>query len=70
MSRSALPLVLMLVAVVCLAMAVWYLVPGVYHPLVTHDDVNARHTTHAILFFVVAVLSGIGSRFVRPSQAR
>jgi hypothetical protein len=65
MSRSLLSPLLILVAVVCLAMAIWYLIPGVYHPLVTHGDVNARHTTHAILFFVVAVLSGIGSRFVR-----
>ena len=70
MSRSALPLVLILVAVLALAMAVWYLIPEVYHPLVTHGDVNARHTTHAILFFVVAVLSAIGSRFVRSSPAR
>jgi hypothetical protein len=69
MSRSLLPPLLILVAVVCLAMAIWYLIPGVYHPLVTHGDVNGRHTTHAILFFVVAVLSAIGSRFVRSSQA-
>jgi hypothetical protein len=67
MARS-LPLVLIVVAVVALAMTVWYLVPGVYHPLVTHGDVNARHTTHAIAFFVLAVLSGIGSRFVRPAR--
>ncbi|HEV2239185.1 MAG TPA: hypothetical protein VGR57_21195 [Ktedonobacterales bacterium] len=65
MSRSLLSPLLILVAVICLAMTIWYLVPGVYHPLVTHGIVNDRHTTHAILFFVVAVLSAIGSRFVR-----
>jgi hypothetical protein len=70
MSRSALPLALILVAVVALAMGIWYLIPGVYHPLVTSGDANAQHIKHAIAFFAVAVLAAIGSRFVRPSPAR
>ena len=69
MARS-LPALLIVIAVLALAMTVWYLVPGVWHPLVTHGDVSARHTTHAIAFFVLAVLSGIGSRFVRSGAAR
>lgn len=65
MSRSLLPVLLIIVAVVALAMTAWYLVPGVWHPLVTGVDPNAQHVKHAIAFFVLAVLAGIGSRFVR-----
>ena len=59
MQRAALPILL---AVVFLALMVFYLVPGISHPLVTHDPL-ARHVKHGILFLALAVLSLVWARF-------
>ena len=70
MSSSGLTAILVLVAVVCLGMAIWYVIPGVYHPLVFSGDVNSQHFKHAGAFLALAVLSGIATRFVRSSGGR
>ena len=59
MQRSILPIVL---AVIFLALMVFYLVPGVSHPLVS-DDPLGTHVKHAILFGGLAVLSLVWARF-------
>jgi hypothetical protein len=62
---------LIVIAIVCLALAVYYFIPGPYHPFTFSGTPTGRHTTHAVVFLALAVLSGIASRFVgaaRPSQ--
>jgi hypothetical protein len=61
--RATLPILL---ALVFLALMVFYLVPGVNHPLVS-DDPLGMHAKHAILFGGLAVLSLVWARFMANS---
>ena len=62
--------ILMLVAsAVCVLIGVYYLVPGVYHVLTFSGTPTDSHLTHALLFFGLAVLGLIASRFVVGSKA-
>ena len=55
--------------VVTLALAVYYIIPGIYHPLTTTPPL-ASHPTHAVLFFFLAVISVIAALVTRPKSAR
>jgi hypothetical protein len=59
---------LIVVAVVCLALAVFYFIPGPYHPFTFSGTPTGRHTTHAVVFLALAVLSAIASRFVGAAR--
>jgi hypothetical protein len=61
--RAALPIVL---AVVFVILAIFYLIPGVSHPLVS-DNPLGMHAKHAILFVGLAVLSLVWARFATNS---
>ena len=63
MQRAALPIAL---AIVFLILMVFYLVPGISHPLVS-DDPLGSHAKHAILFASLAVLSFVWARFTANS---
>ena len=65
MQRAALPIAL---AIVFLILMVFYLVPGVNHPLVS-DNPLGSHAKHAGLFAGLAVLSLVWARF-RTKSAR
>ena len=54
-------------AIVCVALAVYYLIPGIYHPFTT-DHPSASHIKHAIVFIGLAVISIIGARFAANAQ--
>jgi hypothetical protein len=62
-----LPKLAWILAVVCLLLAVYYLIPGIYHPL-TFSDAISMHVKHAILFTGLAVVLFIAGRFLRNSQ--
>jgi hypothetical protein len=64
MNRAALPLA---VAVVCVAIAIFYLVPGPSHPFVSEDP-TGQHVKHALLFFGLAALSLIWARFAANAR--
>ncbi|HEY8694157.1 MAG TPA: hypothetical protein VIR57_15615 [Chloroflexota bacterium] len=49
-----------------LILMVFYLVPGISHPLVS-DDPLGSHAKHAILFASLAVLSFVWARFTANS---
>jgi len=59
---------LLIVAVVCLVLAVYYLIPGIYHPF-TSSPPNESHKTHALAFAVIAVVAFLGARFARSSAS-
>jgi len=54
---------------VCAVIGVYYLIPGVYHVLTFDGIATDTRPTHAILFFGLAVLGLIASRFVAGSKA-
>jgi hypothetical protein len=55
---------LLVAAVVCLALAIFYFIPGPYHPFTFSGTPTGRHVTHAIVFLALAVLAGLASRLV------
>ena len=57
-----------LIAVVCLALAVFYAIPGINHPLTFSGDPMAAHYKHAIVFFGLAIVALIGARFAANSR--
>jgi hypothetical protein len=69
MSRSTQIALLIAAGIVCLGLAVYYLIPGIYHPL-TFSPPYESHHTHALALFVVAVCAFLGARFVANSPAR
>ena len=61
--------VLLIVAgIVCLALAIFYIVPGPYHPLTFSGTPTGSHPTHMIVFLALAALSLIAARFARTSR--
>jgi divalent metal cation (Fe/Co/Zn/Cd) transporter len=60
----------LIVAVIALALGVFYLVPGIYHPLTfgSHPPMDTQ-PTHAIVFFIVAVLLVLVALINRPRPA-
>jgi uncharacterized membrane protein YbhN (UPF0104 family) len=67
MSRTTQAAALIGVGVICVALGIYYLIPGIYHPF-TFSPPNESHHTHAIALFVVAVVAILGSRFVLNSR--
>jgi hypothetical protein len=55
-------------AVVCAAVAVYYLIPHIYHPF-TFSPPLESHPTHALAFFALAAVALIAARFVRSSAS-
>lgn len=58
-----------LIAVVCVLLAVYYAMPGVYHPLTFSSSPTAAHYKHAILFIGLAVVALVGARFAANSRS-
>ncbi|MHB8618346.1 MAG: hypothetical protein ACYDAG_02040, partial [Chloroflexota bacterium] len=56
-------------ALVFLALMVFYLIPGIHHPLVSANPTNA-HIKHGILFLGLAILSLVWARFRVNAGAR
>jgi hypothetical protein len=50
--------------VICLALGVYYLVPGIWHPLTFEGSPTDSHLKHALLFFGLALIGLIATRFV------
>jgi cytochrome b561 len=56
------------VAIICVVLAVFYAIPGIYHPL-TSAPATASHWKHVALFAALAVLCVIGALVTRPKKA-
>jgi hypothetical protein len=57
------------VAIICIALAVFYAIPGIYHPLVSENPLSL-HIKHVILFAALTVLCIIGALVTRPKSAQ
>ncbi|MBV9120824.1 MAG: hypothetical protein JOZ39_08940 [Chloroflexi bacterium] len=58
-----------LLAVVFVLLAIFYLIPGINHPLSFSGSPTASHVKHAIVFFGLAVLSLIWARMSTGATA-
>jgi hypothetical protein len=56
------------VGIVCIALAVFYAIPGVNHPLAS-APATASHWKHVALFAALAVLCIIGALVTRPKPS-
>ncbi|HET9980919.1 MAG TPA: hypothetical protein VFQ32_10775 [Ktedonobacterales bacterium] len=56
-----------IVFVVCVAIGVYYLIPGINHVLA--DPPTASHIKHSLVFFGLAIVALIGARFAANSKA-
>lgn len=56
------------VAIICIALAVFYAIPGINHPLAS-DPVTASHPKHVALFGALTVLCIIGALVTRPKPS-
>lgn len=54
------------VAIIGILLCVFYLIPGVTHPLVFSGDATSAHPKHALLFGAIAVLCIIAALINRP----
>ena len=66
MKRSALFIGSLVAAVMALALGIFYLVPGPYHPLTFSKTPGSSHLMHAIAFFALYVLLMIVAMVNRP----
>jgi hypothetical protein len=56
-----------IVFVVCVAIGIYYLIPGINHVLA--EPPTEQHVKHALVFFGLAVVSLIGARFAANSKS-
>ena len=56
------------IGVIALALAIYYIVPGIYHPFTFSGLPTASHKTHAIAFFILFVLLVIVALVNRPKS--
>ncbi len=69
MAPRQLAVLLIVVGVVCIGIGVYYFIPGIYHVLTFNGDPSARRTTHALLFFGLALLGFLGAWMLSGSKA-
>ena len=55
-------------AVICLLLAVFYAIPGPYHPFTYSGTPTGHHYTHALVFVALAVICVVGARFVANAR--
>ena len=53
------------VAIIAIALGIYYAIPGIYHPF-TFSPAMEGHPTHAAAFFILAVLCVIVALVNRP----
>jgi hypothetical protein len=56
-----------IIALVCVALGIYYLIPGINHVLA--DPPQAQHIKHTLVFFALAIVALIGARFAANSKA-
>ena len=66
MSKSTLFYGAIVIAIIALVLAIYYIVPGVYHPFTFSGTPTDRHKTHAIVFFILFILLVIVALVNRP----
>ncbi len=68
MSKSTMFYGAIVIAVIALALAIYYIIPGVYHPFTFSGQPTDSHKTHAIAFAILFVLLIIVALVNRPKS--
>jgi len=58
-----------IVAIIALALSVFYFIPGPYHPLTFSGTPTDRHITHAVVFFILFLLLVVVALVNRPKTS-
>ena len=69
MRGNGLVVLLIVAGIVCIALGVYYIIPGIYHPFTFSGSATDSHRTHAIAFWALGVVAIIASRFFRNSAS-
>lgn len=56
-----------LIFLICVALGVYYRIPGINHVLA--DPPQAQHIKHALVFFALGIAALVGARFAATSKA-
>jgi len=71
MSRTTIFSLSIIVAILCIIIAVYYAIPGVNHVLVSGKvAANQPQPTHIVLFVIIAVLGVLVALINRPKSNR
>ena len=57
-----------MIAAICVALAIYYAIPGVYHVLTFSGPPTAPALKHVILFAALAGIALVGARFAANSR--
>ncbi len=55
---------IIIAGVICLLLAIYYIIPGIYHPF-TGSTPTSSHLKHSLVFLALAIFAFVGSRFAR-----
>ncbi len=64
MNGKSLSTAIIVAGVICLVVAIYYIIPGIYHPLASGNP-TASHRKHFLVFLALAIFAFVGSRFAR-----
>ena len=67
MNKRQLFVLILVASVLCVVIGIYYLIPGIWHPLTFDGSPTDSRTKHALLFFGLAVIGAVASRFVLNS---
>ncbi len=67
-NKSAIFAGAIIIAIICIALAVFYAIPGINHPLVSENATSA-HWKHVALFAALTILCIIGALVTRPKSS-
>jgi Ca2+/Na+ antiporter len=56
-----------IIFVVCIAIGVYYLIPGIYHVLA--DPPTEQHVKHSLVFFGLGIVALVGARFAANAKS-
>jgi hypothetical protein len=69
MRGNGLVVLAVVVGIACIAIGIYYLIPGIYHPFTFSGQPTDSHHTHAIAFFGLGIVVLVASRFFRSSAS-
>ena len=58
------------VAVICLAISIYYIIPGYDHLFISGSVANQSHPKHALAFFALAAICVILALVTRPKRGK
>jgi len=67
-NKSAIFSSAIIIAIICVALAIFYAIPGINHPLVS-ENATSSHWKHVALFAALTIFCVIGALVTRPKAS-